>query len=287
MKKARTYIIIGGDERFAKLAELLREDGDVALTENCGDERASGEDVASCNAVSEIVVGAAGDADCVVLPLPFEWNENVMRRLSRSQVIFAGRVSSEDAIKARERGLVLHDYFAREEMAILNAIATAEGAVEIVMRETAYTLWGANVLVIGFGRIGKVLANRLTAVGASVTVSARSCADHAWISAYGYKNADTLALGEAGNALNGYDIVINTVPSRVLDAERLKRLKDGCLVVDLASKPGGIDFKAAAELGINAHWALSLPGKVAPLSSAKIIRDTIRNMERELQNKDK
>jgi dipicolinate synthase subunit A len=258
MKKARTYIIIGGDERFTKLAELLN----APQTVSTGELRET--------------------ADCVILPLPFEWNDEVMRSLSPGQLIFAGRVTEEDAAKAAELGLVLHDYFAREEMAVLNAIATAEGAIEIVMRETAYTLWRSSVLVVGFGRIGKVLSNRLTAIGAKVTVSARSCADRAWISAYGYGNVDTLTLGEKGNGLDSFNIVINTVPSRIFGAERLKQLKDGCLVVDLASKPGGIDFKAAAELGINAHWALSLPGKVAPLSSAKIIRDTIRNMEREI-----
>lgn len=63
--------------------------------------------------------------------------------------------------------------------------------------------------------------------------------------------------------------------ARVLDRARLADLDEGTLVIDLASKPGGVDFEGAAQLGVKVIWALSLPGKVAPVTSGKIIRDTI------------
>ena len=74
------------------------------------------------------------------------------------------------------------------------------------------------------------------------------------------------------------------MPARVLDRARLADLDEGCLVIDLASKPGGVDFEGAAQLGVKVIWALSLPGKVAPVTSGKIICDTIYHMlqEREL-----
>jgi dipicolinate synthase subunit A len=140
------------------------------------------------------------------------------------------------------------------------------------MEELPITLHGSRCLIIGFGRIGKVLAKGLAGLGARVTVSARKAEDFAWIAASGYAKTDTRRLGDC---LPQYDVVFNTVPSMILGKPLLELLKPGCLCVDLASKPGGIDFAAAAGLGVNCIWALSLPGKVAPHTSGDIIRDTL------------
>lgn len=130
-------------------------------------------------------------------------------------------------------------------------------------------------MIIGFGRIGKVLAKCLAGLGAHVTVSARKAEDFAWITAAGYQKTDTRRLGEC---LGQYNAVFNTVPSLILKKPLLERLKPGCLCIDLASKPGGVDGKAAAELGIKCIWALSLPGKVAPHTSGDIIRNSLYNI---------
>ncbi len=111
-----------------------------------------------------------------------------------------------------------------------------------------------------------------------MTASARSYADMAWIRAYGYEVAHTEKLE---SHLSQFDVIINTVPARVLGENRLKELKPGCLCLDLASKPGGMDFTAASKLGVKAVWALSLPGEVAPVTSGAMIRDTIYNILRE------
>ena len=76
-------------------------------------------------------------------------------------------------------------------------------------------------------------------------------------------------------SLCAYDLVVNTAPARVLDAARLAQLEPDCLVIDLASRPGGVDMEAAARLGVRVIWALSLPGKVAPVTAGRILRDTI------------
>lgn len=161
---------------------------------------------------------------------------------------------------------------------IATALPTAEGAIQIAMEELLITLHGARALVIGNGRIGKLLSGRLACLGAKVTVSARSNADFAWISAAGMESLDTRSL--AGH-LAPFDVLFNTVPSRVLGLAELAELREDCLIIDLASKPGGVDFGAAQQLGRRAIWALSLPGKVAPMSSAMAIRDTIYNILQE------
>ena len=194
----------------------------------------------------------------------------------------AGHISSAAMDLAVEHGIDIIDYYNREELMIANAVSTAEGAVQLAMEETAITLNGSKCLVIGYGRIGKILAHRLKALGANVTVSARNYADKAWINAFGYKYADTRQLE---SCLENFDIVINTVPARVLGKDRLELLHAGSLCMDLASKPGGMDFNAAAGLGIKAIWALSLPGEVAPESSGAVIRDTIYNILHEQEFK--
>ena len=180
---------------------------------------------------------------------------------------------------AEERGLLLRDYFAREELAILNAVPTAEGAIQIAMEELPITLHEARVLVVGFGRVGRALAPRLQALGARVTVAARRYEQRSLAQSMGLgtERADRLP-----DWLCGYDLVVNTAPARVLGVEELSALKEGALVIDLASKPGGVDMAGAAALGVRVVWALSLPGKVAPVSAGRYIMDTVYHIMEEL-----
>lgn len=147
------------------------------------------------------------------------------------------------------------------------------------MEELPVTVHGARVLVIGYGRVGKLTAHRFAALGAKVSVAARRFEDLAWAEALGYGVEQT---GRLVGWLCGYDLVVNTVPARVLSEKELRDLKPGCLVVDLASKPGGVDFDMAARLGVKAIWALSLPGKVAPVTAGRAIKNTIYNILSEL-----
>lgn len=48
-----------------------------------------------------------------------------------------------------------------------------------------------------------------------------------------------------------------------------------CRISGIFGTSAGVDFMAASQLGRRAVWALSLPGKVAPVSAARAIRDTV------------
>ena len=288
MKNELNFWVVGGDMRQAKLAELLADDGHTVHTfalERLGRLE---------EVEAEPDLAGAGLADCVVLPLPAVGEGSllnaplssgshpmaeVLDALRPGQVVCAGMVGGELEALAARRGLVLHDYFRREELAVANAVPTAEGALQIAMEELPVTVHGARVLVVGYGRLGRLLAHRLSGLGARVSVAARKYADLAWIEAFGYGVEHT---GQLEGWLCGYDLIVNTVPARVLDAAALAELKPGCLVIDLASKPGGVDFDAAARLGVRAIWALSLPGKVAPVTAGRCIQTTIYNILREM-----
>ena len=143
---------------------------------------------------------------------------------------------------------------------IPNAVPTAEGAIEIAIAETPFTIHGSKSLVLGYGKIGKILSKDLYALG-------------------GY---EPLPLDNLKDHIHEFDIIFNTIPSLILDDEILAKVKKDALIIDLASKPGGIDFDAAKSYGLKVIWALSLPGKIAPVSSGAIIKDTIMNIIKEL-----
>ena len=196
----------------------------------------------------------------------------IINSIPSKKIVFAGGVTEDIKNQAKRNEILLYDYLEREELAVLNAIPTCEGAIELAMRELLITLHGAKVLVIGNGRIGSMLSDDLSALHAKVTVSARSPKDFAWITSKGlnYLNTNDL-IGK----LSDFDLIINTVPAPVIGISELMCIKESCLIIDLASNAGGVDFDYAEKIGIRAIHALSLPGKVAPISAATAIKNTI------------
>ena len=278
---AKNIWVVGGDPRQAALARLLADDGHGVHTYAL--ELAEG---VRC----EPSMAGADRADCVVLPLPSLGPEGalnaplsgrshpldeVLDPLRPGQLVCAGMVTAPLRAMAEERGLALADYFAREELAVLNAIPTAEGAIQLAMEELPVTLHASRVLVVGFGRLGHALVPRLRGLGARVWVCARRYEQQAAAEGMG---AGVESMDRLPDWLCGYDLVINTVPAPVLGVEELSALKEGALVIDLASRPGGVDMKAAAALGVRVIWALSLPGKVAPVTSGRYIKDTVYHL---------
>ena len=234
------------------------------------------------------VVGAEqlAAADVIVLPMPLADDRAALAALLRSAkpgvVAYAGKVGAEAAQLARQAKVELFDYLEREELATLNAIPTCEGALEILLRERQETLWGSRALIAGFGRIGKLLALRLTAFGAAVTVAARSPRDRALAAALGCR-AQTLA--ELPATAHGFDLLINTVPAPVIGRDAIAALRENAFLLDLASAPGGIDLAAAGAAQIRAVWALSLPARHAPVTAGRFVAQTVLEMMEERETR--
>ena len=142
------------------------------------------------------------------------------------------------------------------------------------MAATEVTLCGTPCLVVGFGRIGKLLAHRLRGLGAEVAVSARRLDDLAWIDAFGYRGLHTNRLA---GTLGDFRVVFNTVPHTVLSGELLRELPQDCVLIELASQPG-FDRAAAEALGLKCISALGLPGKAAPETAAHAIWTTLKKI---------
>ena len=206
----------------------------------------------------------------------------LVERLRPEQIVFGGATGSIPIKLKRDGHPVINDYYEREEVQICNAVPTAEGAIMRAMEETKHTLQGSRCLVVGYGRIGKVLSHRLHGLGADVTVSARKCSDLAWIEAYGYHAVHT---GKISEQIGDYDLIFNTVPAMVLDADCLKAAKQSCVLFELASLPGGIEREAVKEYGLQVFTERGLPGEVAPKTSAKVILKTIYRILEEQEEK--
>ena len=273
----RTYFVAGGD---------FRQQAIVALLKGCGYEVYSFGLGKKERLTPEVAV-RLGAADVILLPLPAIDSDGYLNApllekrlpaetlwslMRTDQNIFGGMLSDAALLSAKEYGLNITDYYKREDFVLRNAYITAEGALGLAMQNMKCTIKGTNCLVLGYGRIGKFLAKLLLEMGADVTVAARKSESLTEAALNGYK---TCVLPCLEQYLPLCDVVYNTIRHLILDRRYLNCLKKTCLCIDLASKPGGIDFGAAESLGIETIWALGLPGKVAPESAGAAILDTV------------
>lgn len=279
-----SFYIAGGDLRSVYLAKALAKEGyetavfaleGAQLPENTGRIENIGEFEKAKN---------------VILPLPCCDGEGflktafsdekiplaeIIEHLPEGAVLMGGLLPEEIAEKAKNKGIAVYDYYRREEFAVRNAALTAEAAAAIVMEMLSESISSVPVLILGHGRIGRLLAAILKALDAKVTVAARRYSDLAWIRSEGMIPLEFRLLDEE---IGSYRVIFNTVPAMVLDRKRLVLVDGNAIIIDLASEPCGTDFEAAKELGITAKKALGLPGKFAPKTAGEIVRDTVLNI---------
>lgn len=213
------------------------------------------------------------DADILILPLPSTRDGVTLNApLSKETIplrtifdqfkgkfLFGGMLPKD----APDHGV---DYFKAEEITIANAALTVEGALALAIKNTPFSLLHQPVLVLGAGRIGRLLALRLTALGAKVTVAARRAESLALCRALGAEGRfyEDIPYGR-------FRLVFNTVPAKVLTYDALRALPEGALLIELASAPGGFNPDTAESLGLQVLNAPGLPGRFSPESAAESI----------------
>ena len=268
------FAMLGGDARSVRLSRLLRADGHEVRAFAL--ERALPDCAADADA-------AVRGADCVLLPLPCEKDSALFAPLSDARTpippllraaapgmrVFAGRAPEPLRAECRRSGLPLTDFLRREDFALRNAELTAEGALAILLQGEG-ALRGSRVLIGGYGRIGRFLAEKLRCLGAAVSVAARSPEDRALAELTGCRALPFSAAAAPAR----WDAVVNTVPATVFGAPELAAFGDARLI-ELASPPYGFDLAAAEALGKHVALCGGLPGKCAPLAAAAALRDTI------------
>jgi len=272
------FAVIGGDKRSCIMCSLLRSDGHRVNTFAL-EKAALGADVVRVGCLQGAVYGA----DCVILPLPSVRGGNVnapfseeklafsalVQSLWRDQLIVGGAFSAEDIALLKSEGLHAADIMTAGDFVMKNAALTAEGAVALMMENGERALRGSDVLVLGWGRIGKLLCRSLRGLGAYVTVAERNEEARTMAQLQGLRVCCFEDIPLCGHT---YDFVVNTVPGIVLDSLALSSFSDRALIVELAR---GFDASLAAELGLMVIAAPGLPGKYSPYSAALLMREAV------------
>ncbi|WP_028399031.1 dipicolinic acid synthetase subunit A [Ectobacillus panaciterrae] len=165
--------------------------------------------------------------------------------------------------------------FERDDVAIYNSIPTVEGTIMMVIQHTDYTIHGSKVMVLGFGRTGMSVARTFQALGAKVRVGARRSEHLARITEMTFA---PFHLNDLEQEVQDADIVINTIPHLIVTASIISKMPAHTLIVDLASKPGGTDFRYAEKRGVKAFLAPGLPGIVAPKTAGQILANVLTSL---------
>ena len=253
--------IAGGDNRFKNLKNFLKNKGFFVET----------------SGLFENDNGNYKNSDVIILPVPTTKDKRTVFTPLTDKKIYLDEICNN----AKDNALILTcnysvpqknfiNYGALDSYALLNAVPTAEGAISLAIQNTDFTLWNSKILIIGYGRIGKILADRLKGFNAKITVSARKESDFALLEALGFDYINTELL--KNNSLD-YDIIFNTVDAEVLFPDNFK-IKKPYLIIDLSSK-GGINKDSEFKENIKYIKYSGVPNKTASKTASEILNNTI------------
>lgn len=212
---------------------------------------------------------------CSLAEQPLAFTEELAAKIPANIPVFVGVARPQLTGIASKAGLRLIELMKMDEVAILNSIPTAEGALQMAMEMLPITIHGCTALVLGFGRTGVTLSRLLGAMGAKTMVAARR---PEYLARITEMNLTPVPFKHMVDYLGEADVIFNTVPAPVLTGEVLEKVSPEAVIIDLASAPGGVDYQKAESMGVKAVLAPGLPGKVAPKTAGKILARVITRL---------
>lgn len=269
--------ILGGDRRTAYMAQLFANEGCRTICYGTSDLQ--GDLKNSPPPVASSLKEALDTAGTIVCGIPFEKSgflycedrmripiSELQRCLHKRQILFAGMIPDAFRQHCEERNISCHDFMKDEPLTLFNAVATAEGAILEALSHKETLLHQSNCLVLGFGRCGSLIAERLKGLNAGVTITAQRPAALALAQTKGFS---TFPLASLASEISKYDYIFNTIPACYLGAESLPNVRRDCLIIDVASARLGVDYQKAEELSLHCLFCPGLPGKYAAESCAQ------------------
>lgn len=268
----RQTILLISDMRQVYLAEILTKKG---INVRCLDIRNSETVSEQLEKLKSFLV----EADMLILPIPVSkvpeqkiLNDILNKNLINDTRVLGGCFSEEQVELLKRRDIHYLDFMEDQVVTEENAVATAEGTIAELVANSPYNIDEAKIIVAGYGCCGRVIAERLKALGARVTVLARRREVRKAAKKEGFYAVD-FAFGP--EEAMGAAMLVNTVPAPVITRTIIRELPRDAYILDIASAPGGTDFDCAKEYGIRADLILGLPGKYAPKESAYILDRSI------------
>nr|WP_236784427.1 dipicolinic acid synthetase subunit A [Alteribacter salitolerans] len=276
--------IIGGDARQLEIIRKLSQmDAKLSLVgfdqlddgfAGANKQFISTLDPAGVDAIILPVSGmnAKGEVETIFSGEPIMIDAKWLSGTKKTTTIYSG--ISTESIKALlnicKRPFV--EVFNRDDVAIYNSVPTAEGTVMMVIQHTDTTIHSSEMVVLGFGRVGMTVARTFRQLGAKVKVAAQ---ETELLARAFEQGLEPIALSDLRAHVESADVIINTIPAEVLKADVISKMPAHALIVDLASKPGGTDFRYAEKRGIKALLAPGLPGIVAPKTAGRILANVL------------
>lgn len=271
--------ILGGDFRYKFLYDMLCNEDHLVYAHN--NKYIEDKDNSTLDEFLRKI-------DILIVPIPFTKDNKTLFNIENEiisvntligkiinyniKMVFGGLIDKKLIEKLDKNNIKTFDFFEDNSIAILNAIPTAEGAIQTAMEQSFKTIFNSNCLVLGYGRCGKILANMLNGIGANVDVTYRKDEDLAYIKAYGLS---PIYLYKIKENIKKYDFIFNTIPYEILNKDILKNINKNTIIIDLASAPGGLDYTYARDLNLKAIYCPSLPGRVAPYTAGEILKNKI------------
>jgi dipicolinate synthase subunit A len=284
MLTGKQVVFIGGDARQLEIIEKFIDlDANVVLIgfENCL-KRMDG--ITKVKLTNEVLK----DVDAIILPAVGSDDDGVVESiysneklillgqyldsLPKNSKIYTGIAKPYLKKLCSDHKIDLVELFQRDDIAIYNSIPTAEGALMMAIQHTDFTIHGSHCMVLGFGRTGFTVARMLRNLGAHVKVGVQLSGHFARAFEMGFQPFYTSDLQDQVSTV---DIIFNTVPDAIITAHIIARIPSRTVIIDLASKPGGTDFRFAEKRGIKAILAPSLPGLVAPQTAGRFLANTL------------
>lgn len=280
-------LMLGGDKRQEYAAKDIKNNN-ISV------------DIWRGNGTFEIIKSSLHLYDIIILPLPVSLDgitlntsfptvespklSDMVSLVGKNSLVIGGKLTPILKNIMNAKGIRFIDYFENEEFQIKNAVLSAEGAIFYAMENMEHSIFSSEIAVLGYGRIGKLLAEKAKYLGANVTVCARKASDLIWAKSYGFNTHTIEYLNGISSLykLKGNDVIFNTVPCRIFDEFSASELSSDNLIIDLASAPYGIDERLVEKYALNYKKISGIPGKYAPVSAGKIIGQTIKTIiERE------
>lgn len=279
-----SILFLGGDKRQEAVFECLKKSGINSDIWN-GKSPFDKETRQRISLADVIILPLPVSADGITLNVPDLTERpklsDIIEIIKKEALVIGGKFAPAIKFLMEKKGIRYTDYFENEDFQIKNALLSAEGAIYTAMGLVDYALFGSKIAVVGFGRIGKLLAFKLKDLGANVLICARKTADIAWGECFGFK---TLKIKHAsdGSSLSqlcdNYDIIFNTVPQWIFEESVVCYMPSETLLIDLASPPFGIDERLVGKYALKYVKASGIPGKYSPASAGNIIGQSVMSL---------
>lgn len=269
--------MIGGDERARRLAQICAKESFIVTTMGLltGDE----------GSVS------VEETDVLLFPYPYSVKgtgipnlrslyidpSDVLAKARNGALLLAGEGLNPYVAAVQALGKPLEYKQYQKDQAFLqdNADISAEGALCYAMQQLDTTIAGTSVIVVGYGLLGKALAQKLKNLNANVTIAARSESARLRARSEGLRAVD---LTELAHASSGTRLLMNTIPARVIGADELAALPPNALLLELASAPYGFDLEDAQRRGFAATILPSIPARYAPERAAQALYQAMNRL---------